>query len=109
MISGLKEELYRKYACLSGLSLLQVSVATVAMHPSRLEEERADTAAFAGIGGYTAAAVFELKQSTCTNWSEYLSGYERRRFAGFFIGDLYRFPVELEAPANGCGFLRALK
>ena len=29
--------------------------------------------------------------------------------AGFFIGDLYRFPVELEAPANGCGFLRPLK
>ena len=28
----------------------------------------------------------ELKQNTCPNWSEYPSGYARRRFAGFFIG-----------------------
>jgi hypothetical protein len=26
-----------------------------------------------------------------------LSGYARWVFAGFFVGDLYRFPVELEA------------
>ena len=63
----------------------------------------------AGNRVYAAAAMSELKRNECPNWSEYPSGYARCSFAGFFIGDLYRFPIELEAPANGCGFLRPLK
>jgi hypothetical protein len=42
-------------------------------------------------------------------YKEFLSGYARCPFSGFFIGDLYRFPMELKSPANGCGFLRPLK
>jgi hypothetical protein len=46
---------------------------------------------------------------TCPNWSQYPSGYAQRQFAGYFIGDLYRVPIELEASANGCGFFRLFK
>jgi len=30
-------------------------------------------------------------------------------FADFFTGIIYSFPVELAAPANGCGFPSPLK
>ena len=30
-------------------------------------------------------------------------------FASSFIGNLYRFSIEVEAPTNGCGFLRPWK
>ena len=54
-------------------------------------------------------AVTEPEGQVILFYKELLSGYARCRFAGFFMVNLYRFPIELEAPAKGCGLLRPLK
>jgi hypothetical protein len=51
----------------------------------------------------------EVGRSVILFYKELLSGCARCPFAGFFIGDLYRFSIELEAPAKGCGFIRPFK